>query len=156
MATTITAVDLSVSITENYSLNNIQYGNTSTKSFGDNSKVEQRIMEIPTKGGGEGTTWTGILDLETADSAGHIIKADFKYFRVTNLDDTENFNLRLYNGVDYLILSILPSASFVLMDASVDATTTDIGVTFADITKIQGQSDSASAGVEIEFVAVTV
>ena len=41
------------------------------------------------------------------------------------------------------------------MDASIDSTTTDVAITFADITAISGQSSSASDAIDIEFIMVT-
>ena len=42
------------------------------------------------------------------------------------------------------------------MDASIDSTTTDVAITFADITAISGQSSSASPdAIDVEFVMVT-
>tara|TARA_R110002051_G_scaffold254688_1_gene313644 strand:+ start:47 stop:511 length:465 start_codon:yes stop_codon:yes gene_type:complete len=153
MATRTIPAALTVTIKESYTLNETEFGNQTLKTFDDNSKVEQRIMEVNSMG--DGTVWTGIMDLSAADSAGNVIQVDFKYFRVTNLDDTSNLNLRFYNGVDYLILAILPEASIVLMDASVDATTASVAATFADIQSIEGQSSDASDGVDIEFIIVT-
>ena len=44
MATTVTAADLTVTITETYSLNGVSYGNTTNKTFANNGEVYQRIM----------------------------------------------------------------------------------------------------------------
>ena len=44
MASTVTAADLLVTITESYTLNNVSYGNTTTKTFSSNGQVDQRIM----------------------------------------------------------------------------------------------------------------
>ena len=44
MATTIIPSNLIVSITESYSVNDVNYGNTMTQTFLNNSKVSQRVM----------------------------------------------------------------------------------------------------------------
>ena len=48
MATTITAADLTVTVTESYTLNGVAYGNTINKSFSSNGQVLQRIMNVST------------------------------------------------------------------------------------------------------------
>ena len=48
MATTVTAADLTVTITESYSLNGVAYGNSSTKTYTSNGQVLQRVMNVST------------------------------------------------------------------------------------------------------------
>ena len=153
MATTIVPSDLIVTITESYTLNGVSYGNNMNKTFTNNGQVSQRVMSIA--GNGTGTTWTGIINLGAADTAGGVVKADFKYFRITNLDSVNSLYLRLYNGVDYIMFELNPSSTQLFMDASIDSTTTDIAVTFADITSITGQSSSSADAIDVEFVMVT-
>jgi len=153
MATTIVPSDLTVTITESYSLNGVGYGNTMNKTFTSNGQVSQRVMSVASMGAG--TTWTSIINLGSADAAGGVVKADFKYFRVTNLDTVNSLNLRIYNAVDYVMLELAPASTQLFMDASVDATTTDVAVTFADITAISGQSNSATEDIDVEFIIVT-
>ena len=46
MASTVTAADLTVTITESYTLNGVIYGNTTNKTFTSNGQVDQRIMNV--------------------------------------------------------------------------------------------------------------
>ena len=46
MATTIQQTNLTVTITENISINGVTYGNNINKSFDGNGKVDQRVMAI--------------------------------------------------------------------------------------------------------------
>ena len=154
MATTIIPSDLTVTITESYVLNGVNYGNTMNRTFTDNGQVSQRIMSI----GGKGVSrneWTGIINLGTEDGAGQVVKGDFKYFRVTNLDTVNSLHLRVFNAVDYVMFEILPASTQLFMDASIDSTTTSVPVTFADITVISGQSSHETEDVDVEFVMVT-
>ena len=50
MATTIVPSNLIVTITESYSLNGVDYGNTMNKTYTDNGQVSQRVMSIAGKG----------------------------------------------------------------------------------------------------------
>ena len=68
MATTVTAADLTVTITESYSLNGVDYGNTTNKTFASNGEVIQRIMTIAAQS--RGSAWTNIINFGAADAAG--------------------------------------------------------------------------------------
>ena len=153
MATTIVPSDLTVTISESYTLNGVSYGNTMNKTFTSNGQVSQRVMSVASMGAG--TTWTSIINLGATDAAGGVVKSDFKYFRVSNLDTVNSLNLRIYNAVDYVMFELAPASTQLFMDASVDATTTDVAVTFADITAISGQSNSATDAIDVEFIIVT-
>lgn len=155
MATTIVPSNLVVTITESYSLNGVDYGNTMNKTYTDNGQVSQRVMSIAGKGA-EATVWTDILALSTVDGQGQVVKADYKYFRITNLDNANTLNLRVYNGSDYVAMEVTPASTFLLMDASIDSPSSGTAaIVFADITAIAGQSSDATAGVDIEFLMVT-
>ena len=155
MATTIVPSDLIVTITESYSLNGVDYGNTMNKTYESNGQVSQRVMSIASKDA-EGTTWTDILALTTVDGQGQVVKTDYKYFRITNLDTVNTLYLRTYNGIDYVAFEVSPASSLLLMDAGYDATLTTTIVTLSDISKISGQSSSTTEAIDVEFVMVTV
>jgi len=154
MATTIVPSNLVVTITESYSLNGVDYGNTMNKTYTDNGQVSQRVMGIASKGA-EATVWTDILALSTVDGKGQVVKADYKYFRITNLDTVNTLHLRTYNGVDYVAFEVAPASSLLLMDAGYDGTLTSTIVTLRDIEGISGQSSSATEAIDVEFVMVT-
>ena len=153
MATTIVPSNLTVSITESYSVNGVDYGNTMTQTFLSNSKVSQRVMSIASEG--DGGSWTDILALSTVDGQGQVVKADYKYFRITNLDTANTLNLRVYNGSDYVALQVSPASTQLFMDAGIDSPVGTADVTFADIQAIAGQSSSATEAIDIEFIMVT-
>ena len=155
MATTIVPSNLIVTITESYSLNGVDYGNTMNKTYESNGQVSQRVMSIASKDA-EGITWTDILALTTVDGQGQVVKTDYKYFRITNLDTVNTLYLRTYNGIDYVAFEVSPASSLLLMDAGYDATLTTTIVTLSDISKISGQSSSTTEAIDVEFVMVTV
>jgi len=154
MATTIVPADLNVTITESYTLNGVDYGNTINKTYTSNGKVSQRVMSIASKG--DGTVWTNILALSTADGQGQVVKTSYKYFRITNLDTTNTLNLRVYNGSDYVAIEVSPSSTQLFMDAGIDSPTGAGAITLADIEAIAGQSSSATEAIDVEFIIVTV
>ena len=152
MATTVTAEDLTVTITEQYTLNGVSYGNTMNKTFTSNGEVYQRVMAIAA--GTRGDVWTNIINFGAADAAGIADITNYKYFRITNLDDTNFLELRVTGTADSFFVKIKAGESFLLMDNEIDAVAsgTTIG-TLTDITQIAANADTD--GVDIEFVCVT-
>jgi hypothetical protein len=156
MATTIVPSNLVVTITESYTLNGVAYGNTMNKTYESNGQVSQRVMSVASSTVGDETAyWTDILALDTEDGQGKVVKASYKYFRITNLDTVNTLYLRTYNGTDYVAFEVAPASSLMLMDAGYDATTVVATVTLADIELISGQSSSVTEAIDVEFIMVT-
>jgi hypothetical protein len=153
MATTVTAADLTVTITETYSLNGVNYGNTTNKTFTNNGEVYQRIMTVLAQS--RGSAWTDIINFGAADDAGQADASNYKYFRVTNLDDANFLELRVTGTSDSFFVKIKAGESFLLMDNEIDAVTgsSTIG-TLTEITQIAANADTDA--VDIEFVCVTL
>lgn len=147
MASTVTAADLLVTITESYTLNNVSYGNTTTKTFSSKGQVDQRIMSVA-------TTEKTLFNFSSVDSAGTGVAVDYVYFRVTNLDDTNYISLRLYNGDDSFWIKLAAGDSLLLMNNEIDAIaeSSTFGA-FEDITSILGTANTAAC--DVEFMAVT-
>jgi hypothetical protein len=146
MASTVTAANLTVTIVESYTLNGVAYGNTVEKTFTSKGQVDQRIMNVA-------TTEKTLFNWGAADDAGTGVAADYAYFRVTNLDDTNFITLRVYNGADSFWYKLAAGESMMLMNNEMDAIT---GTTFgalADITLVAAKSDTAAC--DVEFIAVT-
>lgn len=156
MATTIVPSNLIVTITESYSLNGVDYGNSMNKTYESNGQVSQRVMSIAGKGT-ESSIFTDILELSTVDGQGKVVKADYKYFRINNLDTVNTLNLRFFTtGTEYVSVKVLPGSTFLLMDNGLDVTSSASGViTFTEITKIAGQSSSTTEAIDVEFLMVT-
>ena len=143
MATTVTTADLTVTITESYTLNGVNYGNTTNKTFSSNGQVLQRIMNVSTSD-------PAIINFGAADEAGQVAVADYKYFRIKNLDDTNFITLALYNGADSFFYKLAAGATFLLMNNEMDAI--DASRTFdafADISQIKADADTAACDIEI-------
>ena len=147
MATTVEAANLTVTITETYNLNGVDYGNTINKTYTSNGQVLQRVLSVSTSD-------PAIINFGAADEAGQVAVADYKYFRITNLDDTNFIILTLYNGYDSFFYKLLAGDVFLLMSNEMDAvaSSTSFGA-FADITQIKADADTAAC--DIEIIAVT-
>ena len=152
MATTVTAENLTVTITEQYTLNGVSYGNTMNKTYTDNGEVYQRIMAIPYNA--LEVTFTDIINFGAADDAGQADIDNYKYFRIKNLDDTNFLTLRVKGTADSFFVKIKAGESFLLMDNEIDAvaSSTTFGA-FTDISQISATPDTAE--IDIEFVVVT-
>ena len=146
MASTVTAANLTVTIVESYTLNGVAYGNTVEKTFTSKGQVDQRIMNVATS---EKT----LFNWGAADDAGTGVAADYAYFRVTNLDDTNFVTLRLYNGADSFWYKLAAGESMMLMNNEMDAITGTSFGALADITLVAAQANTAAC--DVEFIAVT-
>jgi len=157
MATTVVKSNLTVTVTESYTLNGVAYGNTMNKTYESNGQVSQRVMSVSGSTVGEATNvFTTILSLDTIDAKGQVVRADYKYFRITNLDTVNTLNLRFFNNVDYVAVKVLPSSSFLLMDNGIDTpANATAALAIADIYDIVGQSSSTSDAIDVEFIMVT-
>lgn len=146
MASTVTAANLTVTIVESYTLNGVAYGNTVEKTFTSKGQVDQRIMNVA-------TTEKTLFNWGAADDAGTGVAADYAYFRVTNLDDTNFITLRVYNGADSFWYKLAAGESMMLMNNEMDAVTGTSFGALADITLVAAKSDTAAC--DVEFIAVT-
>ncbi len=147
MASTVTAANLTVTIVESYTLNGVAYGNTVEKTFTSKGQVDQRIMNVA-------TTEKDLFNWGATDAAGRGVVADYAYFRITNLDDTNFITLRLYNGADSFWYKLAAGESMMLMNNEMDAIgdSTTFGA-LADITSVLAKANTAAC--DVEFIAVT-
>ena len=146
MASTVTAANLTVTVVESYTLNGVVYGNTVEKTFTSKGQVDQRIMNVA-------TTEKTLFNWGAADDAGTGVAADYAYFRVTNLDDTNFITLRVYNGADSFWYKLAAGESMMLMNNEMDAITGTSFGALADITLVAAQANTAAC--DVEFIAVT-
>ena len=91
MASTITAADLTVTLTEAITLNGYDQGSKNTKTISSIAEISKRIMTITTN---EATiaTMSGAVA-----SSGHFNDSAVRYMRFTNLDDTNFLTLTFTN-----------------------------------------------------------
>jgi len=151
MATTVTPAIATITLSENITLNGVTYGNAVAKSFGSQGEVIQRIMSIATAT--EDTPFTDIFHASTVDGRGQIVAANWCYFRITNLDDTNFLTLRLYDGTDSQFFKVEAGESFFLMSPDIDVTAGgDVFGAFADITQIAAVSNTAACDVEVLMI----
>mgnify|MGYP001626528502 CR=1 FL=1 len=113
MATTVTNANLTVTLTDSVTLNGQAYGNTNTLTIGSIDEVYNRVVEVPI------SAFTPILQLG-ATGQGSLDASNVKYIRVTNLDDTNYVNLKVF-GTDTMVIKLEAGKSFILGGVSFDA-----------------------------------
>jgi len=150
MATTLTAGNLVVKITESLTVNGKNYGNENTLTIATVKEPDLRIVTVPTS---EKT----LIAFGAAIGAGTYVESDVRYIRITNKDGTNfvtlniegdastDFSVRLDPGASFLIIS--SSATGVVDYADIS------GATLEDLTAIKATADTADVDVEL-FVVV--
>ena len=114
MATTVTNANLTVTLSDSVTLNGQTYGNTNTSTILSIDEVYSRVVEVPI------SAYTPVLELGSATGQGVLTAANVKYIRVTNLDDTNFVNLKVF-GTDTMVIKLEAGKSFVLGGVSFDA-----------------------------------
>lgn len=142
MATTVTAVAMTVTITENVSLNNKGYGNTVTKTTSLVGNVLQRIMSIP-------TSQANLLVFGASDEAGQVVGDNMKYLRLTNLDTTNYIQLNFQTAAENFSIKLDAGDSYVLMSNQMDAVNSVTMGTLEDMTKCSAKSNGDACDLEI-------
>jgi hypothetical protein len=151
MATTVTDANLTVTITDSVTLNGQAYGNTNTLTVASIDEVYQRVITVPT------TSYTTLFELAAANAAGTLVAANTKYFRITNLDDTNDAYLKIADAAsasESFVVKVNPGKSFIMGGVSFQADSSDLGAspTWEDTMEIQAVAVTAAVDLEV-FVA---
>ena len=157
MTSTITAATLTVTITEEVSLNGKDQGAKNTYTIASVKEISNRIVTIPS--GSE----VIVVAMGTAVAAGQYVEGTTKYIRLTNKDDANHITLVFRNeNSDEFAVKLDAGQTFIYngdntggvvdtMDA-VDAA--GLSVSFGDLVDITAQASGAACDLEI-FVAGT-
>lgn len=94
MATTIKNASFTTTVTDAVTLNGVTYGNTNSKSISACNESLQKIVTVPHADGSQ--DFVSLFGANaTPDSAGDVTFSEFKYARITNLDDTNSVYIQL-------------------------------------------------------------
>lgn len=146
MATTITNATLTTVITETVTLNGKVYGNTNTLTVANINEVDQRIATAT-------TAVATLLTFGTAIGSGQYIRANVKYLRITNKDDTNFLYVNIVPTADTAVWFKLEAGkSFELHAMSIE--NANAFTAFDTIASIAVQSDTADVDLEY-FIALT-
>lgn len=144
MATTITAADLTITITESVTLGGADRGSTHTQTISDVTEFTNRIVNV-------GTTETDIIGFGSANGQGTYIRTDVKYIRITNKDDTNYCTIGMQDtGADtfYVKLEAGQSVIFNNDDLEVDAAG-GASSAFGEADNISAKANGAAVDLEI-------
>ena len=112
MASTISAATLTVTTTESITLNGSNMGATNTLSVASINEINQRIVTIDA-----GNVRT-LFNFGGAVAAGEFVRANVKYLRITNKDDTNTVSINIRGNATNCWVEVEPSGSFMLTTAS--------------------------------------
>lgn len=159
MATTIKNAQFTSSITDGVTLNGVNYGNTNAKSISGCNEATQRIVTVPVSTGSQGYVSLFGADGGT-DEAGNVSFSEFKYARITNLDDTNSIYIQVTDnthGVGSggattagLQLEIPAGMTFILPSPQFDT-----GGSAAAGTGMTSSMSAFTTGVLVQAVAIT-
>ena len=160
MATRLTAENLRVVVSEQISLNGQQQGSTNSITIGSITNVVKRIVSATTTEVGLLECVSALTSLGSAMLAGTFKKADVRYIRVTNLDDTNFVQLvcRIAGNHEYCVKLDAGQSWIAPMDnvggaaAVMDANTSALSVSLDDLADITVKADTATVDLEV-FVA---
>lgn len=138
---------LTVSISENITLNEKQRGGSQTVEITGVNYVDDRIVKV-------GTTEQSLLLFGVSEAAGQFADTNVDYVRISNLSGTNFITLRMTAGDDEYFVKVPAGDSFLLFDTTMDAdsATAAAVASLANIDSIKAVADTADCDVEI-FVA---
>ena len=151
--------NLTVTHTEDITLNGQQFGGTTIKSFTGINEISKRILTIT-------TTECVINTFSSAvASAGHYTAADVRYIRFTNLDGTNFITLTFRNqDNDEVAIKLDAGQSFVLNGDNANGMTAIFNATqdadaasdtaFGSLTNIQADANTGSCDLEVIIASV--
>jgi hypothetical protein len=148
MASTITAKTLTVTVSESITLNGQAIDSENKKEISSVNEIDKRIVTVPF------SAEKSLIVFGTAVAAGTYIRANVKYIRITNKDDTNFIRIQvLKTGADEFNIRLDAGNSFLMCNAkeSVHATG-GVFTAFVDADYIMAQADTADVDVEL-FVA---
>ena len=150
---------LTVTHTEDVTLNGQQFGGTTIKTFASINEIVKRILTIT-------TTECVIATFSSAvASAGHYVAADVRYIRFTNRDGSNFITLTFRNqDNDEVAIKLDAGQSFVLNGDNADGMTAIFNATqdadaasdtaFGSLTNIQADANTGSCDLEMLIASV--
>jgi len=151
--------NLTVTHTEDITLNGQQFGGTTVKAFTGINEISKRILTITTTECVIGTFSAA------AASAGHYIAGDVRYIRFTNLDSGNFITLTFRNqDNDEVAIKLDAGQSFIwngdnangmsaVFNATEDADAAS-STNFGSLTNIQADADTDSCDLEVLIASV--
>tara|TARA_R100000734_G_C3246238_1_gene49269 strand:- start:72 stop:533 length:462 start_codon:yes stop_codon:yes gene_type:complete len=153
MGTELTAQTLTVSITEaiavdhaNGTTNDIDFAQTYTHTYGNIANVSKRIIKLAN------TNLTEVATFGTDTQNGAFVRADVRYIRVTNLDDTDALQVGLDDeDSDAAYTSVAADSSIIFTGTTVEGGNGGSTLDNATALKVKG---AANQQLEVMIASV--
>ena len=157
MSSTLSSATLTVTVTEKIVLNGRDQGSKNTQTITGISEISTRIVTAT-------TDKLELLSFGTAIGKGSFVKANVRYIRFTNLDDTNHLNLfftnessdefavKLDKGESYIYNCDTSGGTVDTMDANSGAPASSGQL--ADLVKVSVQTDTAAC--DLEYIVASV
>lgn len=145
MATTLTNATFTSTITETVTINGKNQGSTNTLTVANINEVDSRILTIP-------TSEVGVVTFGAAAGAGTFVRANVKYLRITNKDDTNFISLHITSATDDVWFKVDAGKSFIVNNGDIESA--GAFSAWASITAITAIADTAAVDVDY-FIALT-
>jgi len=150
MATTVTPATLTTTITETITLNGVVYDKTTTKATTSVATYQSRVYQL------KASTSHSLINFVSDPTSGRFDTDDFKYMRITNLDDTNAVNISLTDASDAgLGIELKAGDSFVLGSLNIDANTSGDVLTALAHTVETAHIRTGAAETDVEIVIAT-
>ena len=112
MASTITAASLTVTTTESITLNGSNMGATNTLTIASVNEINQRVVTVDS-----GNVRT-LFNFGGTIGAGEFVRANVKYLRITNKDDTNTACINIRGNATNCWVEVEAGGNFVLTTGS--------------------------------------
>ena len=144
MASTLSNAALTVTVTENITLNGSNHGSTKQMTISGINEIQKRIMTCATGG-------TQIYAGGSAVSYGTFTTSDVKYVRITNLDSENYIILHLEGNSHYAQIRLDAGHIFMLTRTSSTFDNNSAVASFSaeDITRIDAMANTAAVDIEL-------
>lgn len=159
MATTIKNASFTATVTDAVTLNGVTYGNTNSKSISACNESLQKIVTIPASSGSQG--YVSLFGATAApDTAGEVTFSEFKYARVTNLDDTNSIYIQITDNTHGVAAGGSETAAVQFeipagMSFLIPSTQFDTGGSAAAGTSYTSSMSAFTTGLLVQAVAIT-
>jgi len=150
MASTVTAATATIQITESLTLGGVDRGGSHSRTISSVAEADRRVMTVSS------SAETTLIDLDTSNGKGQFVRANIRYIRITNMDDSNWIRVRFMKaGAETADIKVLANSTFMLSDGSmdVDASAGSFSA-FVDIDDIKAQANGADCDIEYVVFAV--
>ena len=150
MATTVTPATLTTTISESITLNGVTYDKTTTKSIASVAVYSSTVHQL------KASTTHALINFVSDPTSGRFDTEDFKYMRITNLDDTNAVNISLTDASDAALgFQLNAGESFILSSLNIDANTSGSALTTLDHLVETANIRTGANETDVEIVIAT-